>query len=115
MRANSGSAALIGAQEYLLFLRHDFLIEAQAADEALARELPGIVGALNALRLGSAGGQADPASFPSPRQPLEKVCPIAAAARLRDCARRRAATRDAARVGARRSPAGGSDRLPRPG
>ena len=72
MRASRGSAALIGAQATPLIRDVYLLIEAQAADEALARELPGIVGALNALRRAALAARPALDSFPAPRQPLEK-------------------------------------------
>lgn len=72
MRASRGSAALISAQATPLIRDVYLLIEAQAADEALARELPGIVGALNALRRAALAARPALASFPAQRQPLEK-------------------------------------------
>ncbi len=72
MRASRGSAALISAQATPLIRDVYLLIEAQAADEALARELPGIIGSLNALRRAALAARPALASFSAQRQPLEK-------------------------------------------
>lgn len=71
MRASRGSAALISAQATPLVRDVYLLIEAHAADEALARQLPGIVGSLNALRRAALAARPAMASFPVERRPLE--------------------------------------------
>ena len=71
MRASRGSAALMSAQATPLVRDVYLLIEARAADEALARELPGIVGSLNALRRAALEARPAMASFPVERRPLE--------------------------------------------
>lgn len=70
MRASRGSA-LMSAQATPLVRDVYLLIEAHAADEALARQLPGIVGSLNALRRAALAARPPMASFPVERRPLE--------------------------------------------
>jgi nitric oxide reductase NorD protein len=71
MRASRGSAALINVQAIPLVRDVYLLIEADAADEALARQLPGMAGSLNALRRAALAARPSMASFPVERQPLE--------------------------------------------
>jgi nitric oxide reductase NorD protein len=71
MRASRGSAALISVPATPLLRDVYLLIEAYAADEALALQLPGIVGSLNALRRAALAARPAMASFPVERQPLE--------------------------------------------
>lgn len=71
MRARRGSASLIAglnplpADVYLL-------LEAYAADEALAALLPGLTASINALRKRALAARPPPAAFPEIRQPLER-------------------------------------------
>lgn len=71
MRASRGSAA--GADFTVLPLVLDIylLIEAIAADAALARLLPGMTGALNSLRCEALAARPPLARFPAARRPLE--------------------------------------------
>ncbi len=71
MRASRGSALLLSAQASPLIRDVYLLVEAYAADEALARQLPGIAGSLNALRRAALAARPAMASFPVKRRPLE--------------------------------------------
>ena len=72
MRASRGSAALMIAHVSPLVRDLYLLMEAHAADDALARQLPGIVGSLNALRRAALAVRPAMASFPVDRRPLER-------------------------------------------
>ena len=71
MRASRGSAAFMNTQATPLIRDVYLLIEANAADAALARQLPGMVGSLNALRRAALAARPPMASFPAERRPLE--------------------------------------------
>lgn len=71
MRASRGSVAHTGTFALPLIRDVYLLIEANAADEALARQLPGIVGALNGLRQAALACRPPMTSFPEERRPLE--------------------------------------------
>ena len=71
MRASRGSALLLSAQASPLLRDVYLLVEAHAADEALARLLPGIAGSLNALRRAALAARPAMASFSVKRRPLE--------------------------------------------
>ena len=71
MRANRGSAAHIAALASPLLRDVYLLLEANAADEALARQLPGIVGSLNGLRRDALAARPPLVSFPAERRSLE--------------------------------------------
>ena len=71
MRASRGGAALMLGQATPLVRDVYLLIEAHAADAALARQLPGIVGSLNALRRAALAARPAMASFRVERRPLE--------------------------------------------
>lgn len=71
MRASRGSAAHTGTLALPLIRDVYLLLEANAADEALARQLPGFVGALNGLRQAALACRPPMTSFPEERRPLE--------------------------------------------
>ena len=71
MRASRGSVAHVGTFASPLIRDVYLLLEANAADEALARQLPGIVGSLNGLRRAALACRPPMASFPVERRPLE--------------------------------------------
>ncbi|MDQ3259847.1 MAG: hypothetical protein M3Q00_03525, partial [Pseudomonadota bacterium] len=71
MRASRGSALLLSAQASPLIREIYLLVEAHAADELLACQLPGIIGSLNALRRAALAARPAMASFPVARRPLE--------------------------------------------
>jgi len=71
MRATRRSAALISVQATPLIRDLYLLLEALAADEELARRLPGILGSLNALRRSALAARPAMTSFSVERRPLE--------------------------------------------
>ena len=71
MRASRGSVLLLGTLASPLIRDVYLIVEAYAADEALARQLPGIAGSLNALRLAALAARPAMASFSVKRRPLE--------------------------------------------
>jgi len=71
MRVARGSAAGAGSGATPLVRDLYLLIEADAADAALAQLLPGMQGPLNALRAAALGARPAMSSFPAARQPLE--------------------------------------------
>jgi nitric oxide reductase NorD protein len=74
MRASRGAAALLSEQTASpLVCGVYLLIEAHAADHALARQLPGIAASLNGLRRAALAARPPLASFPQARQPLERL------------------------------------------
>ena len=83
MRATGAALLRSSAQATPLFRDVYLLVEAYASDEALARELPGIVGSLAALRRASLYARPPLTSFPMERQPLETLGADAAAAEMR--------------------------------
>ncbi len=71
MRAHRGSAGGAGSDATPLVRDLYLLIEAQAADAALAQRLPGMRGPLNHLRAAALNARPAISSFPSSRQPFE--------------------------------------------
>lgn len=71
MRARRGSAAGAGSGATPLVRDLYLLIEANAADAALARLLPGTAGPLNGLRMAALAARPPMSSFPAERRPLE--------------------------------------------
>lgn len=71
MRAHRGSAAWLSRSNGPLQRDLYLLLEAQAADEDLARRLPGLVGPLNAFRQAVLQDRPDIRRFVRARQPLE--------------------------------------------
>ena len=72
MRASRGSAQLVARLNTPLLCDIYLLLEAQAADEELARRLPGLIGPLNALRQGALRDRPDIRGFANARQTLER-------------------------------------------
>lgn len=72
MRASRGSASLVARLNAPLLRDIYLLLEAQAADEELARRLPGLIGPLNALRQRALKDRPDIRSFANARQLLER-------------------------------------------
>ena len=71
MRVVRGSAAGAGSGATPLVRDLYLLIEAHAADAALAQLLPGMLGPLNALRAAALSARPAMSSFPVARQPIE--------------------------------------------
>ena len=71
MRAHRGSAAGAGSGATPLVRDLYLLIEAHAADAALAQLLPGMQGPLDDLRAAALSARPALSSFPAGRQPLE--------------------------------------------
>jgi nitric oxide reductase NorD protein len=72
MRALRGGAALVAAERSTLVRDFFSLIEACAADAALARALPGSAEALNDVRRAALAGRPSLYAFPKDAQPLER-------------------------------------------
>lgn len=72
MRASRGSARLLSRSGPPLHLDLYLLLEAQAADEALVRRLPGLAGPLNAFRQSALRARPDLRAFTRARQALEQ-------------------------------------------
>lgn len=73
MRANRGSAEHWPAKGPLLLRELYLLLEAQAADDALARLLPGMVAPLLALRREALARRPPLAAFPAPLKSIEQL------------------------------------------
>lgn len=71
MRAERGSALYINQIDDLLLADVYLLLEAYAADVALAKLLPGLSSGINALRAFTAAKRPPLSEFSKPRQPLE--------------------------------------------
>ncbi|HLT92560.1 MAG TPA: hypothetical protein VKZ85_16625 [Woeseiaceae bacterium] len=73
MRATRGGAALVQGEPSPLVRDCFLLLEASAADAALARLLPGTAGALNASRQAALAARPSLSGFPREAQPLERL------------------------------------------
>lgn len=73
MRAERGGAALVASEQAPPVRDLFLLLEAAAADAALARLLPGTAASLNALRQSALAARPALAAFPKETQPVERL------------------------------------------